>query len=141
MTGAIRRAEQIVAKTPGAHMLQQFQNPANPEIHYTTTGPEIWRDTRGQIDILVAGKLSRPAAWLDVCQAGSSMCGSTSACCPGVGTGGTIQGAGTYLREQKKHVMLVAVEPEESAVLSGGKPGYHQVCWGSKCAPHRELYM
>jgi cysteine synthase len=99
MPGAIRRAEQIVAEIPGAFMPQQFNNPANPDVHERTTGPEIWEDTDGQVDIFVAG----------------------------VGTGGTITGVARCLKALKPEVQIVALEPTESAVLSGGEPGSHKI--------------
>ncbi len=99
MPGAIRKAAEIVATTPGALMLQQFENPANPEVHRRTTAEEIWADSDGQVDILVAG----------------------------VGTGGTITGAGEALKARKPGLHVVAVEPAASPVLSGGKPGAHKI--------------
>jgi cysteine synthase A len=98
-SGAIARAKEIAARLGArAWMPSQFDNPANPAMHYRTTGPEIWADTDGQVDVFVAG----------------------------VGTGGTLTGTGTYLREQKPSVRIVAVEPAESAVLSGGAAGPHE---------------
>jgi cysteine synthase len=99
MRGAIAQAEALVAQTPGAFMPMQFENPANPAIHRETTGPEIWEDTAGQVDILVAG----------------------------VGTGGTLTGCAEALKGRKPEVRAVAVEPDESAVLSGGQAGPHRI--------------
>ena len=92
MKGAVSAAEELVAKTPGAILAKQFANAANPAIHFATTGPEIWNDTDGAVDIFVAG----------------------------VGTGGTVSGAGGYLKQQKPELTVVAVEPEESPILNGG---------------------
>lgn len=99
MPGAVARAEELLAENPDAFMPQQFNNPANPEIHRKTTAEEIWNDTDGAVDILVAG----------------------------VGTGGTISGAGEALKERKPEVQTVAVEPKASPVLAGGKPGKHKI--------------
>ena len=99
MPGAIRKAEQMVADNAGYFMPQQFKNPANPEIHRLTTAEEIWRDTDGRVDILVAG----------------------------VGTGGTITGVAEVLKAKKPRLRVIAVEPEGSPVLSGGKPGGHKI--------------
>ncbi len=99
MKGAIRRADEIVAGDPNAYMLQQFKNPANPEIHRNTTAEEIWKDTDGQADILISG----------------------------VGTGGTLTGVSEVLKARKPGFRTVAVEPEDSPVLSGGMPGPHKI--------------
>jgi cysteine synthase A len=99
MKGAIRKAEELLATIPNAFMLQQFSNPANPQIHSQTTAEEIWADTDGQVDILIAG----------------------------VGTGGTITGVAAAIKQRKRSFSAIAVEPRNSPVLSGGKPGPHKI--------------
>ena len=99
MKGAVARAEEIVAEREGAVLARQFANAANPEIHRRTTAEEIWRDTDGQVDIVVAG----------------------------IGTGGTITGVGQVLKERKPSVQVIAVEPKESPILNGGQPGPHKI--------------
>jgi cysteine synthase len=171
MKGAVGKAEEIVNATPDAYMLQQFENPANPEVHYKTTGPEIWATTQGKVHARAHARAPSVARRSPCCNAvasphrsrldarGESPSASGTSATPGhvphqlesaddrqrrapaahspraqvdifvagIGTGGTITGAGRYLKEQNPDIQIIAVEPSESPVLSGGSPGPHKI--------------